>query len=310
MADESASHVGDVVGHRDVERRLHTAVLVCRDRLEQVVERVGKSLVVGLVPDLLRGLPRDPTALGQRRHHHRPVRRSERHDLVPHLARQEDPVTVAGLPRRLHAGDQRVLAVAEEPDGLVEAQGVVDVAQADLEDGTATPTTDRLPGRRGHPESQQQRAYLTGERCRRRGQRGHPVGHRPVGLEQAGEEARVHLDVVGLQDRRRDARCPALAGVVDPGQHLGEPCGLPPARQAHRGQRDLLVSLLRLDVRLEVEQTLGQDTEPLDDVEVGVSDTQPDALGVQASVAHEVADELGQLGRHRRAGPRCWRSPV
>ena len=46
-----------------------------------------------------------------------------------------------------------------------------------------------------------------------------------------------------------------------------------------------------------MEELLGQDAQPLDHVEVGVGDAEPDALGVQAAVTHEVADQLGELRR-------------
>ena len=46
VADEAGCHVGDVLRHGEVERRLHAAVLVGRDPLEEVAEGVCQARVV------------------------------------------------------------------------------------------------------------------------------------------------------------------------------------------------------------------------------------------------------------------------
>ncbi len=43
-----------------------------------------------------------------------------------------------------------------------------------------------------------------------------------------------------------------------------------------------------------MEQLLGQDADALNDIKIGIGNTDPNSLGVQAPVAHEVPNELGQ----------------
>ena len=87
MADEAGRHVGDVLGHGDVERRLDTAIRVLGDSLEDVLQREGQPVIRSFSVDLLSGLPGDATALAERALHHSAVLRGDGHDLVPHLTR-------------------------------------------------------------------------------------------------------------------------------------------------------------------------------------------------------------------------------
>src|SRR5262249_54841664 len=140
---------------------------------------------------------------------------------------------------------------------------------------------------------------LAGELLVCRGDAGYALKHGPIGLEETAQEGSVDGWVICLQDRGGDPRSPALADMIGPGQLLGEPCGLPPSRQAHRLQGDLAVPLLCGHRRREAEEFLGDDAEPFHDVKVAIGHAQPDALRMKAAVTHEVPNELGQLRRDR-----------
>ncbi len=81
--------------------------------------------------------------------------------------------------------------------------------------------------------------------------------------------------------------------MADLGQILSESGCLPPAREAHRLQGHLLVAILRSDHGSQAEELLREDAQPVSDIQIGVRHAKPDPLGVQAAVAHEVADKLG-----------------
>src|SRR2546421_4441680 len=85
---------------------------------------------------------------------------------------------------------------------------------------------------------------------------------------------------------------------------LREPTRLPPFREAHRVESDFRVPVLRGHVTSEPEALLPKLLEPFHHVEVVIGHTEPDATRVERAVAHEVTNELGQLGRHapRSAG--------
>ena len=172
--------------------------------------------------------------------------------------------------------DQLVLAPAQEADALVEAQGVVDVAQPDLERGPPPKPLDRLPGGRRQPEGQQQRPQLGGERSGRGGHRRHALDHRAVGLEQAAQEA-------PRRPRRRwSPGSPTGSAATSPCR-----CGRRPAapwrtrRPATSGPAGPTAAVTSWwpccgrHRRLEIEQLLGQHPQPLDDIEIGVGDAEP-----------------------------------
>lgn len=51
-------------------------------------------------------------------------------------------------------------------------------------------------------------------------------------------------------------------------------------------------------MRFQPEQILAEDAEPVDHVEIGVGDAEPQTTGMQRAVTHEVADQLGELDAH------------
>ena len=181
------------------------------------------------------------------------------------------------------------------PIELTEFQRVVHVTEPNLEDG-ATPAAHRLPRRRGEAQREQHRPDLGSERLMGRGEARHTLQNRAICLEQTTQERAVHSRVVGFQDGGRDPRHPALAGVIIAGQVPWRTRRLPPASEPDGLQGQLLVALLRGDHRLKAEEILGENAQAVSDVEVSVRDAQPDAFGVQAAIAHEVAHKLGQLG--------------
>src|SRR5262245_16750605 len=83
--------------------------------------------------------------------------------------------------------------------------------------------------------------------------------------------------------------------MLGSGQLLGESCCLPPARQPDRLEGYLLIAGLLRDDRFYSEEHLGEYAETLDYLNVSVCDAETDALRVQTTVTHEVANQLGQV---------------
>src|SRR3954454_5512500 len=177
----------------------------------------------------------------------------------------------------------------EKPDSLGELDGAVDVADPDLELRT-TRAAGRLAGGCGVPQSEEQGTELLREGLRRRRDAGNSRIDRAVRLEEASDEGAVYGAVVRFEQGGRNARKPTLAGVQLVGERLGESRRLPPARQPDRRQQHLVVPRRGCDRGLDPEEFLAEDAQTIDDVEIGVRHTEPDALGVEAAVPHEVAD--------------------
>jgi len=83
------------------------------------------------------------------------------------------------------------------------------------------------------PEREQERLDLIGERHARRRPRGDADRDRAVGLEQAPDERRVDVAVVGVEHGVGHVRRVALARVTLVRRALGESARLPPECETH-----------------------------------------------------------------------------
>ncbi len=97
---------------------------------------------------------------------------------------------------------------------------------------------------------------------------------------------------------------PALAAVLGRRRQLCEAACLPPHRQRHRVEGHFGIAALRRHRGFEAEERCAELAHPLDDVVVASADTEANALRMERAVAHEVTDELREVGRHpaRNAG--------
>ena len=299
MADEAVGHVGHVVGHRQVERRLVLEQVAGRDLVVEVAEELLELDARGALQQRRRRAARHAAPPGQR-HEHRLAQRVVRgRQLVEQFATDRDVVITRRL-RVVGLDERLVLALGHEPDLLREAHPGRGVEQTDPVAGRAPFDARAIHAARGdEPEREHQRLHVARELLVRR----RPVGVAVVGvavrLEETAQEAAVDLAVVGVQDRVGNVGAPALAGMALERAVLREPARLPPDRQRDRVQRDLGVSLARQQVRVEAEELAAERDEPVEDVVVSVGHAEPDSLGMQRAVAHEVADELRELRAHR-----------
>ena len=140
---------------------------------------------------------------------------------------------------------------------------------------------------------------------------------RPISLEEASDEPSVDVAVVAVEQRAGEVRNVTLARVALRRHILCESARAPPLDQPYRVKSDLGVTGPLRRMGLETKELFAEEAESLDHIEVAVGDAEPEASGVERTVAHEVAEQLGQLWSHpaRRAsmmlaGPvrlRKWR---